>query len=69
MCVEIMTSGIIIIFLIALNVTLDSLQVQGIEGSSVSVCASISGNITLEVPVIAELTVFRAEQAGKCKQL
>ena len=54
---------------IALNVTLDSPQVQGIEGGSVSVCASISGNITLEVPVIAELTVFRAEQAGKCKQL
>ena len=30
-----------------------------------SVCASISGNITLDIPsVSASLTIFRAEQSG-----
>ena len=30
-----------------------------------TVCANISGNISLEIPVSATLGIFRAEQSGK----
>lgn len=49
----------------ALSVSLDSLQVQGMEGDSVLVCANISGDIVLEIPVSAALTVYKADQSGK----
>ena len=49
----------------ALSIALDSPPVQGIEGGNVTVCANISGNISLEIPVSATLGIFRAEQSGK----
>ena len=49
----------------ALSVSLVSPNVQGREGDSVLVCANISGDIVLETPVLAVLTVYQADQSGK----
>ena len=57
-----------LLYSLDLTITLDSSQLEGAEGATVSVCASISGNITLDIPsVSASLTIFRAEQSGMVK--
>ena len=49
----------------ALSVTLDSSQLQGPEGSFVTVCATINNATSLEIPVLAALIISRADQPGK----
>ena len=51
----------------ALSISLDSPEVQGREGDSVLVCANISGDIVLEIPVLAALTVNKTDELGKHK--
>ena len=54
-----------LLYSLDLTITLDSPQLEGAEGSTVLVCASISGNITLDISsVSASLTIFRVEQSG-----
>ena len=54
-----------LLYSLDLTITLDSSQLEGAEGATVLVCASISGNIILDIPsVSASLTIFRAEQSG-----
>ena len=59
----------IINYSLDLTITLDSPQLEGAEGATVLVCASISGNITLDIPsVSASLTIFRVEQSGMVRK-
>ena len=53
----------------ALTISLDSPEVQGREGDSVLVCANISGDIVLEIPVLAALTVNRTDELCKHKTM
>lgn len=50
---------------VALNIELVEISLTGIEGGSVSVCANITGDVMLEVPVMASLMVLNADAQGE----